>query len=162
MSLANEIQKLQDLHSRGVLTNEEFARAKATVLATTPTVGGADPAALDSHLQQIQHQNELERLDREWKLEREKYMITGRYGTHIPNEGGSLIGALLIGGFGTAWTLAAMSMGAPALFPIFGIVFVVLGVGQCINGLFKAHEYHDAQLRYQQRRAKLLEKGRLT
>lgn len=160
MSLADEIQKLQDLHGRGVLTDEEFARAKATVLAGPPAGGTADPAALDTHLRQIQQQNELERLDREWKLEREKYMICGRYGSHIPNEGWNLVGALVIGGFGIAWTMGAASMDAPAIFPIFGIVFVVLGVGQCINGFFKAGEYDEAQRRYQQRRAKLQEKNR--
>jgi len=42
MSDAEELARLGDLHARGVLTNEEFARAKARLLSgvATPTGSG--------------------------------------------------------------------------------------------------------------------------
>jgi len=39
MALSDELSKLQDLHQRGVLTDEEFSRAKTRLLD-----GGAAPA----------------------------------------------------------------------------------------------------------------------
>ena len=34
--------------------------------------------------------------------------------------------------FGIIWTVMAASMGAPGLFPLFGVVFVILGVVQAV------------------------------
>jgi hypothetical protein len=34
--------------------------------------------------------------------------------------------------FGVFWTMAAMSMGAPLFFALFGVIFVALGIGQTI------------------------------
>ena len=38
----DELQRLGDLHSSGVLTDEEFAAAKAKILGTSPSQGGAN------------------------------------------------------------------------------------------------------------------------
>ena len=158
MSLSDEIRNLQELRDSGVLTEEEFARAKATVLSSpSPPASGDDQAALQHHLQQIQRQNELDRLDREWEMEREQYLIADKYGArHVPTEGGSLVGAIVIGGFGLFWTITAASMGAPVFFPIFGILFIILGVGASLRGYGKAGEYRQAHQRYEQRRFALL------
>lgn len=43
MSLASEIERLTDLHDRGALSDEEFARAKAALLTQPPDVSGAPP-----------------------------------------------------------------------------------------------------------------------
>jgi uncharacterized Tic20 family protein len=43
MSLASEIERLTDLHHRGALSDEEFARAKAALLTQPPDVSGAPP-----------------------------------------------------------------------------------------------------------------------
>lgn len=42
MTLSDELGKLQDLHQRGALSDEEFAGAKARVLGAAP--GAATPA----------------------------------------------------------------------------------------------------------------------
>src|SRR5262245_39381991 len=86
MNIADELRKLQDLHRSGVLTDEEFATAKAAVLAgnTTDDRAGNEPA-MHAHLEEIKLQNEVARLDREWELEREQYMVAGKYGyRYIP------------------------------------------------------------------------------
>lgn len=44
MALSDELAKLQELHQRGALTDDEFARAKARLVgAPSPTVGDASP-----------------------------------------------------------------------------------------------------------------------
>ncbi|MDH5539766.1 MAG: PspC domain-containing protein [Rhizobacter sp.] len=40
MSLGDELSKLQDLHLRGALTDEEFSRAKARLLDVGPAASG--------------------------------------------------------------------------------------------------------------------------
>ena len=42
------------------------------------------------------------------------------------------IGSVAVVIFGVIWTIAAASMGAPIFFPLFGIVFIVLGIAQAI------------------------------
>ena len=52
-----------------------------------------------------------------------------------PGRGPSMMGAvgsLLAAVFGVIWIVAAVSMGAPFFFPLFGVVFVVLGVVQAL------------------------------
>ena len=44
MTLGDELQKLADLHQRGVLSDEEFARAKAKVLNGTAAPMSSSPA----------------------------------------------------------------------------------------------------------------------
>jgi len=165
MTLTDELQKLQKLHDEGALTADEFARAKSAILPPGPGEGGAvelrpaDVGISDQHLPTIQLQNEVAQLDREWELERKNYLGTGKGGEYIPTEGAGIVGALVVGVFGTAWTIGAASMGAPAIFPLFGIVFVLLGVGSCLNDVGKAGKYREAETRYKQRRAELIAQG---
>jgi hypothetical protein len=44
MSVSDELGKLGDLHQRGLLSDEEFARAKARVLEGATAAGGAPGA----------------------------------------------------------------------------------------------------------------------
>jgi len=43
MSLADELQKLHELHSSGALTDQEFERAKTKLLSSPVTEGGVHP-----------------------------------------------------------------------------------------------------------------------
>ncbi len=147
--LSDEIIRLQELHASGVLTDDEFARAKAAVIAQ-----GDD--ASDS-LSQIRFESELARVDREWELERETYMVTGKYGArHVPSEGGGLVAIFLGGGFMLFWTVTAYSAGAPAILPLFGIVGLIALVCMGVAGMDKAGQYREAEIRYQNRRAELI------
>lgn len=52
-----------------------------------------------------------------------------------PGRGPSAMGAagsIIAAVFGLIWTGAAVSMGAPIFFPLFGIVFVILGIVQAV------------------------------
>jgi hypothetical protein len=150
MNIADDLKKLQDLHQSGGLTDEEFAAAKARVLA-----GGKSES--DPHLDEIKRQNEIERLDREWQMERERYMVAGRYGQrYLPSRGMSVIGGIMIVGFGIVWTGMASSMGAPFFFPMFGVIFILAGIAVSLYTFLKAGAYEEAFRRYQMRRATLL------
>jgi len=152
MSIADELRKLQELHEQGGLTDEEFATAKAQVLVNQAT----PDAVLQEHLEEIKEQNDVAALDRAWAAERERYMVTGRYGNrYIPNKASSLMVGFIVAIGGMMWTIMAENMGAPAFFPIFGVLFVLVGLGISIFSYMKADEYGKAYARYQQRRMKL-------
>jgi hypothetical protein len=169
MSIADEIHRLQQLHRSGALTDEEFAAAKAKVLAegTTQPQAGPNPA-MQEQLDELRMQNAVTRLDREWEMERENYMVSGRYGyRYIPNKTTSLIGGVGVTVFGIFWTLLASGLifsAAPldvlpflACFPLFGVLFVALGIATTLHAYNKGSRYEQAERRYQRRRGQLLE-----
>jgi hypothetical protein len=159
MGIADELSKLDELRRTGVLSDAEFARAKEAVLAgsSTPTA----PRATSSH------PNELERLDREWQLERQQYLITDRYGRSlIPTAGMGLATAILGGLFGTFWTIMAVSLTGAApefgpfavakvIFPLFGVLFTAAAVGFGIYAYRRARQYQEAFEAYRARRERV-------
>jgi len=44
----------------------------------------------------------------------------------------SAIGSAAVALFGVFWTMGALWMGAPFFFPLFGVVFVLLGIAQAV------------------------------
>src|SRR5215210_3159757 len=120
MNIADELRKLQDLHRIGALSDEGFARAKRAVLERAE--GGEPPAgAVQEQLDHLRQQNELLQIDQDWERERERYMVTGRYGRrYLPSKGMSVLGGVMITGFGLLWTAFAASFptmdGAPGVF----------------------------------------------
>jgi hypothetical protein len=165
MSLADDLTKLEELRRAGALTEAEFAKAKAKLLAGDAPAGDAVADKLGEQLAEVRYQNELERIDREWSIEREKYMVPDRYGRrHIPTTGASLAGGIFIGVFGVFWTVMALSItgGAPddgpfaivkVFFPLFGVAFTVFGVYMGYHAYGKAEAYNKAFAAYQTRRA---------
>ena len=97
--MADELQKLEDLRRGGTLSDAEFQQAKATLLS-----GAAAPAEqplgrhLSDQLAEVRYQNELTRIDREWEIARQQYLVADRYGhRHVPTVGMG-IGTAVIGG----------------------------------------------------------------
>ena len=106
-----------------------------------------------NEVETLRIQNELERVDREWTIEREKYQVRGKHGDlHIPTKEGSIIGGIVIIVFGGFWTAGALKMGAPFFFPLFGIAFIVLGIAQSARGLTMAEEYTRRHHKYERDR----------
>lgn len=107
---------------------------------------------------------ELAALDREWELERENYMITTKHGgRHIPSEAGAIGSGVAIAAFGCFWTVTAFAItsGMPSFgpsgiavtgFPLFGVIFVIVGIVSSIFSYNKASDYRLAQQRYRRRR----------
>jgi hypothetical protein len=165
MSIADELHKLQELHQSGALTDAEFAQAKARVLAGRTSASEPDEkeADLRDQLAELKRDSELDRLDREWDQERQRYLIYGRYGAqpYTPSKMMSVIMGAAIVGFGILWTAFAASItggvGGPAsIFPCFGVVFILVGIGVSAYNFTRASQYEQAYQRYQRRRALLL------
>lgn len=165
MSLADDLTKLEELRRSGALTESEFVAAKGRLLAAEPApAGGAVADKLAEQLAETRYQNELARIDREWQIERERYMIAGKTGRHLPTAGEGLVTAVVGGVFGVFWTVMAFSMtsGAPdfgpfaianVVMPLFGVVFTVGAIGLGIYAMNKAQAYNQAFAAYQRRRA---------
>ena len=89
-------------------------------------------------------------------------MVAGQYGVrHIPSKGMSVLGGVVITGFGIVWIAIASTFtggfgGGVSFFPLFGLLFIVVGVGMSIYSFNKASQYERAHARYQRRRAELL------
>ena len=166
MSLADDLTKLEELRRTGALTEAEFAQAKKKLLAgDAAPAEGAVADKLGEQLAEVRYQNELARIDREWAIEKEKYMVTGRYGRrYIPTPGEAVTGAVVIGVFGLIWTIMAFAITGNApdempfslvkvFFPLFGIAFTAFGVYTGIQAYGKAEAYNRAFAAYQKRRA---------
>jgi hypothetical protein len=163
MSLADELQKLDDLRRRGTLTAAEFERAKAALLAgDSADVGGH----LADQLAEVRHQNDLAQIDREWEIERQQYLVTGKHGRQfVPTTGTGLMSAVGGGAFGIFWTVMAVSImsGAPTdgafgaakvFFPLFGVVFTLIAIGWGVYCYLRAQKYDAAFQAYQDRRGR--------
>jgi hypothetical protein len=163
MNLADELRKLQELHQNGSLTDAEFAAAKAKVISQSETASKpSTDLAMQRHLEEIKAQNAVAQLDRQWELERDRYMVAGQYGVrHLPSKGLSLLGGIVITGFGIVWIAVASNVaggfgGGASFFPLFGLLFIAVGVGMSIYSFTKASQYEEAHARYRRRRAELL------
>ena len=164
MSIADELQKLEDLRRSGSLTDEEFTHAKATVLAGSNSSPGEQVGQhLSEQLAEVRYQNELARVDREWEIERQRFYITGRYGARYLPTTGMGIGIATVGGiFGLFWTIMAVSITgsgpdpgafgvAKVVFPLFGVLFIVGAIAYGIYCYSRAQEYKKALAEYQSR-----------
>ena len=154
MSISEELEKLDDLRRRGVISSEEFEIGKRKILGDSGDTSQFNEVSNTT--------TEIAELDREWKLERENYQVVGKYGRrYTPSKSSSVIQGMVITGFGLFWTALAFtitgrtSFGLARLFPLFGIVFIVLGIGSSIRAYGKAQQYEEVQERYRQRRRDL-------
>jgi hypothetical protein len=165
MSLADDLTKLEELRRTGALTEKEFAQAKAKLLGGDAPASDAVAEKLGEQLAETRYQNELNRIDREWAIEREKYMVADRYGRrHIPTAGTGRATSIIGGIFGAFWTIMAFSItsGAPdqgafaiakVFFPLFGVAFTIGSIVYGIHLMGKADAYNRAFAAYQERRA---------
>ena len=161
MSLADELQKLEQLRQAGTLSTAEFAQAKATLLNTVVSITDS------GKLVQLTKEAELARIDREWELEKQSFNVLSRYGIQQrPTKAGGIGSALFGGAFGAFWTYTAASITSSGsnfapfnvmqiVFPIFGVIFTLYVIWTGISMYFKAQGYDLAQQAYLERRAKI-------
>jgi hypothetical protein len=125
--------------------------------------GGGDSSER-SEPQPTTHES-LARLDREWMMEREQYMVANRYGRrYVPTPAASVVAGAAAIGFGTVWTVTAFKMDAQVgggiqPFAALGVLLIVLGLFVSITTYRKARRYQVAYDEYRRRRRELLEDG---
>ena len=97
---------------------------------------------------QLQYQNALESIDRDWERQRDKMLVTHENGRRTePSITGAIIG-----------TVIALVMGlfiAANFNPGFGALVAVIGVGAGVFGVVKANDFETAKRRHKQRKANL-------
>ena len=115
---------------------------------------------MSEDLQAIKLQNELEQVDREWQMERERYLVRNKNGSTSTPDGGNIavgvIGAVLAIGFLLFWISSAATMGAPGFFVLFGVGMLVLVVVGIISSISKADGYRNAEQDYKRRRESIM------
>jgi F0F1-type ATP synthase assembly protein I len=108
---------------------------------------------IEEDLAELRSRQEVEDIDREWEHEREQYMVTNKHGHRsVPTSAGSAIGGVVVVVFGIFWTSMASQVGAPGIFPLFGILFIVIGIATSVISFTKAQGYMTAERRYRRRR----------
>jgi hypothetical protein len=111
------------------------------------------------NLKVIELQNDLERLDREWQIEREGWMVRNKDGsTSEPGAVSSIIGGIIAIGFGIFWIIMTSSVGAPGIFSLFGLVFIGAAIFGMVGASNKASGYNSAVQVYEQRRRSLIQR----
>lgn len=116
--------------------------------------------ALAEQVETLKQQHELERIDREWEMEREKYLIHGKHGrVYEPGEATAtaqqvfvVFWCVIVGGMGLVFFLVFPPL---ALVPFGMIAFALWGMS---NNQKKAAEFREASQAYQQRRRAFLER----
>ena len=111
-------------------------------------------------LETLRLQNELERIDREWERESRRYEIVSENGRRSTPGTGSSIAAVLGGGaavvFVIFWIKMSAEMGAPAVFPLFGIAMLIAVVFGILRTLGKSNAYAEAERKHLKKRRQLL------
>jgi hypothetical protein len=103
-----------------------------------------------------EQQNDVAQIDREWEMERERYLIRSRSGQrYAPSTGAAVLMGVVSVGFGAFWVFITISIAGSAggLFSLFGLFFIAAAVGLSIYQFSKAQRYRTAYREYQRRRA---------
>jgi hypothetical protein len=116
---------------------------------------------LEDEVRTLRLQNEIRDLDEAWRVHREGLLIRHKDGRAIePSAAGGIIGGL-IGFVGAViWIFLAVSMQAPAIFPLIGIVFILMAVGSAVFHASRGNQFKEAEAHYQRERRKLEERLR--
>lgn len=108
--LVDALERLQQLHTSGFLTDAELAQAKAKLLGVPApeavTVEEADAMLervdrAERKANRLEHEAALRQLDEHWEAEKKHYQTRTQYGTYVtPTEsdaGLKIVGAVVIG-----------------------------------------------------------------
>lgn len=116
---------------------------------------------LRAEVRKLQRRSDLEQLDREWERERKNYLVRGKHG-HVsaPSKVGAIFPLVIMVPFGLFWTAMAKGTGAPGIFPLFGLLFVIFAIAISMSMFSKAQQLEQARGRYQAKRRKLMREAR--
>jgi len=108
----------------------------------------------------IEIQNEIERLDREWEMFREAHTQRRRLrpdgSTYEPSALYWIFVAFAGSLFLVFWIATTLKMGAPIMFPLFGVLLLVVIWFMAYKGLSTLSARSTARATYETKRAELL------
>jgi LSD1 subclass zinc finger protein len=112
---------------------------------------------IERDVAEIKRQNAIEALDREWDARRQSLLTRSKDGSMSePSAVGGMIGGVIAVVVGIAWMVGTASAGAPAFFPLFGLLFIGVGIVAAIGQVSRASEFTDAETDYRRRRDELM------
>lgn len=117
-------------------------------------------------LDELADNNELKLLNEEWAVECKAYLVSSQNGgPRIPTRGGAVTEGFagvvfLLIWIGLAVWMNMGTVGPGLLFPLFGVVGLVVCIRQAMEAHRKAVTYEQASKRYQQRRDEILQRKR--
>lgn len=141
-----------------------YCHARLEVVHDTSTTHTKLLEALDQRTESMARdirvlklENELERLDRDWEATRQAMLVRGKHGSvSEPSATNATFGGVITIVAGLAWMIFTAASPAPAIFPMFGLVIVAVGIYGMISGNGKASEFEGLRSRYQMRRGQLI------
>ncbi len=153
----------------------QLAIRKTESVAYTETLDAIDARTerMADQIDDLQRRSAIAELDRQWELEREQFYVTGKHGhRHLPTEGGSIVGGIVITVFGAIWTAITCGMAGMAanhsgpgmlvgIFPLFGVAFIAFGIWNAFSSYNKADAYKKAEANYRRQRQDLLRDAQL-
>ncbi len=111
---------------------------------------------ISENVDRLMLQNELERLDREWMMQRKNFMVRGKQGTHrAPGRSGAVAVGLFGVVGGVAWMVFALVIGA-GFFACFGLLFIGFAIFMAVYSSRKVKQYEMAQREFDRKRAQLV------
>lgn len=100
----------------------------------------------------------LDLLDREWRLSRDEFAVTDKHGrTSVPSVAGVATVGALSGVVAVFWIVTAMRIGAPFVFPLFGVAFLGLIAFKVASMMRAATRYQHARGDFERRRRELVQ-----
>jgi hypothetical protein len=116
---------------------------------------------LEDEVRTLRLQNEIRDLDEAWRVRRESLLVRNKDGSlSRPSAAGGIVSMIVTIFIGIFWSVGTVSAGAPAIFPLFGVLLVIVGIGMAIHGISSANAYTEAERLYKSERRKLEERLR--
>jgi hypothetical protein len=160
MNIVEELERLQELYRNGTLTEEEFRRAKAAILAKAAEEQSTENSqALHQQLEKLHKQNTILKIDKDWMEERTQHMWQDDFGNaREPKEWMWKLVAIFGTVFGTCMFVSAIPFGgaAVAVAGVFALIIIVAFAGCSAWYYSKYDRYKKAYAAYQERRAAAL------
>lgn len=150
MSIADEIQKLQDLHAAGHLTDAELAAAKAKLLNGSPMSGLWPQASTEPLARQREENNWATILHLSqllgyavvvvgfvapiliWMLMKDQYPALDAHGKNVVNW---ILSSLIYGVIGVASLIIGVGFIVLLALVVLGIVFPIIGAMKASQGI---------------------------
>lgn len=99
-------------------------------------------------------QNEIAMLDREWEQKTADLMVRGKHGrVSVPDKTSAIVGGVFLTLFGLFWTVMAGAIFPPMA--LFGILFIIFGVMNCMRIHSNAERYELLQASHDRKRRDL-------
>jgi hypothetical protein len=157
-SLSEEIVKLEQLRQEGILSQDEFERGKENLLQ-----GVRVNQEMQNRLAQVEVQNRLTELDREWESEREKYMMRNKLGHKFEPSMNHVIGLPLVlftyGLFLLFVGINSKKDGTDVKIDSFGVLIAIGMIFGSIYAFFalksKMQKYQTEKQKYEKKRSEI-------